>query len=179
LPMPARFLLVAIGPVQKGLVSELGIALQQVFGAPADVGPAQAKPDYAFNKDRNQYHSTAMLRRLDAVRGRDRATPVLGVVDVDLFIPDQPFVFGEADRDARAALLSVFRLKGSPDGRPVAPEKLLHRARAEAVHEMGHLLGLSHCNDFRCAMFLSHTAADADRKGAGLCGQCKAAIGRP
>ena len=178
LPLPERFLLVAIGPLPKGLLGELGGALQQVFGAPAEMGPPQAKPDYAFNKDRSQYHSTAMIRRLDTVRGRDRTTPVLGVVDVDLFVPDQPFVFGEADRDARAALLSVFRLKGTIDGRAVALEKLLHRARAEAVHEMGHLLGLSHCNDFRCAMFLSHSAADADRKGAGLCGQCKAAIGR-
>ncbi len=179
LPLPERFLLVALGAVPKGLLADLGQALEQVFGAPADIGPAQVKPDYAFNKDRNQYHSTAVLRRLDAIRGRMRANPVLGVVDVDLFIPDQPFVFGEADRDARAALVSVFRLKGSPDGRAVAPERLLHRARAEAIHEMGHLLGLSHCNDFRCAMFLSHSAADADRKGTGLCGQCRAAIGRP
>lgn len=179
LPLPERFLLVAIGPTQKAILTELGLALQQVFGAAADVGPAQAKPDYAFNKDRNQYHSTAILRRLDAVRGKDRASPVLGVVDVDLFVPDQPFVFGEADRDARAALLSLFRLKGTPDGRLVAPERLLHRARAEAVHEMGHLLGLSHCSDFRCAMFLSHSAADADRKGVSLCAQCRTAIGRP
>ena len=179
LPLPDRFLLVSLGSIPKGLLPELGQALQQVFGAPADLGPPQVKPDYAFNKDRNQYHSTAVLRRLDAIRGRQRASPVLGVVDVDLFIPDQPFVFGEADRDARAALLSVFRLKGTPDGRAVPAERLLHRARAEAVHEMGHLLGLSHCNDFRCSMFLSHSAADADRKGTGLCGQCRAAIGRP
>ena len=179
LPLPDRFLLVSIGLAQKGLLPELGQALQEVFGAPAHVGPPQARPDYAFNKDRNQYHSTAMLRRLDAVRGKERNSLVLGVVDVDLFVPDQPFVFGEADRDARAALLSVYRLKSTADGRLVAPERLLHRARAEAVHEMGHLLGLSHCNDFRCAMFLSHSAADADRKGTGLCGQCRAAIGRP
>ena len=179
LPLPERFLLVAIGPAQKGLLPEIGQALEQVFGAPAEVGPPQAKPDYAFNKDRKQYHSTAILRRLDAVRGRERTNPVLGVVDVDLFVPDQPFVFGEADRDARAALLSVYRLKGTADGRTVPSDRLVHRTRAEAVHEMGHLLGLSHCNDFRCAMFLSHSAADADRKGSGLCAQCRAAIGRP
>ena len=179
LPLPARFLLVQLGAVPKGLLPEIGAALQGAFGAPASVGAPQVKPDHAYNKDRNQYHSTAVLRRLDAVRGKQRQEPVLGIVDLDLFIPDQPFVFGEADREARTAILSVFRLKATGDGRLVPPERLLHRARVEAIHEVGHLLGLSHCADFRCAMFLSHTAADADRKGDGLCGQCRVAVGRP
>lgn len=177
-PRPERVLLVPLGPVPKGLLPEVAAALQEAFGCPSDAGPAQVTPDYAFNKDRHQYHSTAVLRRLEVVRGKAHPGPVLGVVDVDLFVPDQAFVFGEADRDARTALLSVHRLKGG-DGRPVPPERLTHRARVEAIHEVGHVLGLSLCADFRCAMFLSHTAADADRKGAGLCAQCRAAVGRP
>jgi archaemetzincin len=176
LPMPERFLVVPIGPVPKGLLAELTAALQEVFGAPSDLGTALVKPDFAFNKDRLQYHSTAVLRRLDTVRPRGREEPVLGVVDVDLFVPDMPFVFGEADREARTALVSVFRLKGA-DGRPVDPDRLRRRLQVEAIHEIGHLLGLSHCSDFRCAMFLSHTAADADRKNPALCPLCKAALG--
>ena len=178
LPMPERFLLVPVGPLPKGLLVDVAAALQETFGAPSDVASPLLKPDFAFNKDRHQYHSTAVLRRLDAARTRGVEAPVLGVVDVDLFVPDQPFVFGESDREARSALVSLYRLKGS-DGRPVSAERLAHRARVEAAHATGHLLGLSHCADFRCAMFLSHTPADSDRKGDGLCGACRSAIGRP
>ena len=151
--LPERFLLVPIGPVPKGLLPELTAALQEVFAAPSDVGTPLGKPDFAYNKDRHQYHSTAVLRRLDTAGPPRHEVPTLGVVDLDLFVPDQPFVFGEADRESSTALVSVFRLRGG-DGQPVSPERFTHRSRVEALHAMGHLLGLSHCSDFRCAMFL-------------------------
>ena len=178
LPLPERFLLVPVGPLPRGTMTGVSASLLEVFGPASDLLAPQVKPDFAFNKDRQQFHSTAVLRRLEGLRPRGRDAPVLGVVDVDLFVPDQPFVFGEADRDARSALVSVFRLKGG-DGHPIPAERLAHRVRVEAAHSVGHLLGLSHCNDFRCAMYLSHTPADADRKGEGLCSACRFAIGRP
>jgi archaemetzincin len=92
-------------------------------------------------------------------------------VDVDLFLPDAPYVIGEADRDAGAAIFSLSRLSHAE------ADKVRHRIQVETVHAAGHLLGLSHCSDFRCAMFLSRDAADADRKAAGLCGSCRAALG--
>ena len=178
LPLPGRFLLAPIGPLPRGTIASISAALQEIFGPPAEPIPPQVKPEFAFNKDRRQYHSTAVLRRLEALRPQGSDVPVLGVVDVDLFVPDQPFVFGESDRDSRSALVSVFRLKGG-EGQPVSPERLAHRARVEAAHATGHLLGLSHCGDFRCVMFLAHTPADSDRKGDGLCAACRSAVGRP
>ncbi len=175
--MPSTVVLAALGPVPRQTLVDVASALREAYGTSTVLAPAQERPAYAFNKDRNQYHSTAILRRLGPARGDHADAPVLGVTDVDLFVPDAPFVFGEADRDARAAVLSLFRLQAGPDGKPADAERLRRRAQAEGVHELGHLVGLSHCQDVHCAMFLSHKASDSDRKGAGLCTACRAALG--
>jgi archaemetzincin len=177
--MPARTVLVALGPIPRQLLQDVAGELQAVFGPPVAVGLGQQRPQYAFNKDRNQYHSTAVLRRLAPARGVEDGAPVVGLTDVDLFVPDAPFVFGEADRDARTAVVSVARLQHGPDGKPAEPERLRRRTQVEAVHELGHLLGLSHCADARCAMYLSHKPSDTDRKGPGLCATCRGALGLP
>jgi archaemetzincin len=155
--------------VPAKVVQAAGQALQGTLGVSAKLGPSLDQPRYAFNKDRNQYHATSILRRLATLRAKD--APVVGILDVDLFLPDAPYVIGDADRDAGAAVFSLARL-ASRD-----PDAVRRRAGVETVHAAGHLLGLSHCADFRCAMFFSRDAADADRKGPGLCGSCRAALG--
>ena len=177
LAMPDRIALISLGPVPRAHLTDVGVALSQVFGPPVVLAPAQERPAYAFNKDRNQYHATAVLRRLAQLRVESAAVPVLGLTDVDLFVPDAPFVFGEADRAAGSAVVSLQRLAHGPDGKPAEPDRLKHRVQVEGVHEVGHLLGLSHCMDVHCAMFLSHKPSDCDRKGLGLCGACRSALG--
>ncbi len=91
----------------------------------------------------------------------------MGVADVDLFVPDSPFVFGEADREARVAVVSAFRLKGAD------AETVRRRVQVEALHQAGHLIGLSYCEDPRCVMFLAQSPADVDRKGMTVCSLCR------
>jgi len=93
---------------------------------------------------------------------------VLGVTDVDLFVPDSPFVLGEADRESKSAVMSLFRLRQGADG-----EQLRRRLQVEAVHQAGHLLGLSYCEDARCVMFFAQTPQDCDRKQMSLCNNCR------
>ena len=169
LARPTHVLLVAFGGVAHRLVQSAGEALRDVLEIASKAGPSLDRPQYAFNKDRAQYHATSILRRLSTLGGN--GVPVVGILDVDLFLPDAPYVIGDADRDAGAAVYSLARLAHAD------PEKVRRRLQVEAVHAAGHLLGLSHCTDFRCAMFFSRDAADADRKGPGLCTSCRAALG--
>ncbi len=169
LARPSHVLLIALGGVAHRLVQGAAEALHETLEIASKLGPSLDKPQYAFNKDRGQYHATSILRRLASLRGQ--GVPVVGIVDVDLFLPDAPYVIGDADRDAGAAVFSLARLSHAD------PDKVRRRVQVETVHGAGHLLGLSHCSDFRCAMFFSRDAADADRKGPGLCASCRAALG--
>lgn len=158
--------LVSVGGLPALFLKTLQEPLTQMGITATASGTQLPAPSYAFNKDRNQYHSNAILRRLAPLR--DGVDFVLAVADVDLFVPDSPFVFGEADRESRVAVISVFRLSQNVDA-----EARKRRARIEAVHQVGHLLGLSNCDDPRCAMFLATSAGEIDRKGTGLCNLCR------
>lgn len=158
--------LVPIGEVPVALLRELEPPIAQVLGVQAYVGKsALPPPGFAFNKDRNQYHTTAIMRRLLTVR--ETGVPlVVGVADVDLFVPDSPFVYGEADRESHASVMSLWRLRGEG-------EAWKRRTFVEAVHQAGHLIGLSYCEDARCAMFLASTITDAERRQLHLCNNCR------
>lgn len=165
--MPGKELqLVAVGNVAVGFLKELEVPISQVLTVNVYLGKTMMPaPAYAFNKDRSQYHSTAIMRRLLTVR--DSGTPlIMGVTDVDLFVPDSPFVYGEADRESHVAVMSLHRLKG--DG-----EAWKRRTFIEAVHQAGHLIGLSYCEDVRCAMFLATSITDAERRQMHLCNNCR------
>jgi archaemetzincin len=158
--------LVAVGNIKLTFCKELEEGTQQVLGVEVFTGKlALADARYAFNKDRNQYHSNAIMRRLLTVK-EPGIHLVLGVADFDLFVPDTPFVFGESDRESHAGVFSTFRFKGEGD-------ILKKRAQMEAVHQAGHLIGLSYCEDVRCLMFFATGLPEFDRRNFSLCNNCK------
>ncbi|PTL85119.1 non-proteolytic archaemetzincin-like protein [Vitiosangium sp. GDMCC 1.1324] len=167
--MPQKVLqLVSVGSPPPALLRELEDPIALQLGLRAVVSKtALPTPAYAFNKDRGQYHCNAIMRRL-ATLLEPGPSMVLGITDVDLFVPDSPFVLGEADRESRSAVLSLFRLRQGVDG-----DQLRRRLQVEAVHQAGHLLGLSYCEDARCVMFFAQAPQDCDRKQMSLCNNCR------
>jgi archaemetzincin len=176
--MPGILQIAPVGGTSRALVRELAEPLRAELGLEAvALGAPLAEPQYAFNKDRQQYHATSILRRLSPQRQKEQLG-VLGVAEVDLFVPDAPFVFSEADRGARAAIVSIARMRPELSGQAPNNDLVRARARAEAIHAAGQLVGLSHCDDLRCVMFLAQSPQDVDRKGTSLCHECRAELAR-
>ncbi len=97
---------------------------------------------------------------------------VLGIVPVDLYEPDLNFVFGVASPITGTAVISTYRLHNSFYGLPEDENIFIERVLKEAVHEIGHVLGLPHCPNPKCVMHFSNSIEDTDRKSYYFCENC-------
>ena len=138
-----------------------------------EVLPAALDPAPSFHSGRQQYYSTDLLSRLQKCRGGWR---LLGVTPLDLYIPILTFVFGEAQLEGGCAVVSTFRLRQEFYGLPPDPGVLSRRLLKESIHELGHTLGLTHCEDYECVMAPSHAVEWIDLKSSHVCPECSRAI---
>jgi len=179
--VPPHLLLVAVEPLGEGaeLFAWLGPALGKRLGVPILIGEPLPLRDEWLDAERGQYRSNQIV---DALVARDAGEPpghwVLAVTAADLFAEERRFVFGEATHGGAWALVSLARLR--PEG-PTARGARLVRRRAlkEAVHELGHLAGLGHCDREECVMHPSGELEDTDRKSASYCPACRSRVRDP
>ncbi len=150
--------------------------LESIFCVPVSIGPAELDLARVFDASRRQSNSTALLAQILQSKepsGRKR----IAVVDVDLFIPVLTFVFGEAQLNGTAAVVSTHRLSNRAYGLPENRGLLLERLEKEIVHELGHTFGLYHCHQFECVMRSSTYVEEIDLKRSHPCDTCASALG--
>jgi len=148
--------------IVSGLARDLtGLGITASVASPIEV------PAGSFDPQRRQHHAEAFLA---AVRDIPDAR-ILGIAKDDLYVEGLNFVFGLAERPGKAAVISLYRLQIGVDAKTYR-----QRVVKEAVHELGHTLGLNHCPEPGCVMHFSNSLRDTDRKGARFCAVCRRAL---
>jgi archaemetzincin len=167
--------LLPMGSCDSELLSDLAGGLAKEFEVRCELQAVILEPASAYNLTRQQYSSTEILALL-ASRGAPDTWHVLAVTSRDLYIPILTFVFGEAQVGGSAAVVSLHRLRDEFYGLPPNVLQLRSRLLKEAMHELGHTLTLSHCEDYQCVMSASHGVEWIDLKGSHFCRNCQTAI---
>jgi archaemetzincin len=164
--------LVALGPIDPEIVRRLRTAVAKILALPVRVLRPLILPEKTFHIVRGQYHSTQILEYLLSAHDSG-AFRILGVTAVDLYIPILTFVFGEAQLNGTAAVISLFRPRGDADGTNPPLAVVLNRLIKLSIHELGHTFGLGHCREEGCLMGFSANLEKLDRKNLALCHYCQ------
>lgn len=167
--------LVALGEVDKDILSFLQTELEKVFENQVKIAEGLERPDYAYNPERDQYHPSEILKKMKKKQFKD-CNRVLGVTDIDLYVPSLNFVFGEADFYDKVAVISLSRLRQEYYGLSKDEKLFQRRVLKETIHELGHTYGLHHCPDPKCVMHFSNSLKDTDIKSHNFCSVCKSKL---
>lgn len=171
--MENKIYLLPVGNVKGGILNELKNRLEKTFHCSLEIHEGIKLPPEAYNPSRNQYFSSLILKKLHSFLKPGKQDKVLGIVDVDLYVPGLNFVFGEAELGGHFAAISLWRLRQSFYGFSENRSLFVERTVKEAVHELGHTFGLQHCPDPKCVMHFSNSLFDTDKKSASFCGHCR------
>lgn len=126
----------------------------------------------SFRKSREQYEADLLLKELRY--SANQADVRLFIFREDLFSGALNFVFGLAD--GGSCIVSTARLDprfyGETKDMHAAGELFRERVAKECIHEIGHAIGLSHCDNHECVMVFSDSIEGVDRKDQAFCDKC-------
>jgi len=162
--LPLRF-------TDNNLLGELSSILSDVFKLTVSFLQEPFSLKEGYDPVRDQFNSTWILSRL-LERVPNESCKILGVTSVDLYVPVLTFVFGEAQLEGKAAVVSSYRLRDELYGLPKNPKRLKERLQKEAIHELAHTFGLIHCREPECVMHSYTYAEEIDFKSKNFCNTC-------
>ena len=194
--MDGNINILVLNDIRRNVLRFLAKNLSDIFEADLKISRHMIVPTELFNVEKKQYDGRKLLRfltenmTLKEVRGIN-----LAVFDRDLFTGNLDHVFGVASPFPRVCIISLLRLhphfeedyfagglKKRKAGRfPLlvkrlsGPEKTLYydRVLKEAVHGIGHTLGLTHCSSNKCIMYPSNSLGDIDTRNTIFCKTCR------
>lgn len=163
--------------ISVSLIKRLAHFLAFRFQVPCTITPLNFDLHFAYNPQREQYLSTPILAQVKSLT-EPSFRAVLTVVKDDLYIPGVNFVFGEAEVGGQVAIISLARLKQIDPQTDLtissksSSELFFLRICKEATHELGHVLGLRHCETDQCVMHFAHNINEVDLRSDRFCVDC-------
>jgi len=151
-----------IQPVDRRALEQIAAELRS-RGVKVQLKPSILRPRDCYDAHRGQFKADVLLERVELAAER----PVIGITDADCYAGALNFVFGIADLGGGTAVVSLARLRAR-----ASPSTFAARALKEICHELGHAVGLRHCENPCCVMCFSNSLAEADAKGEELCASC-------
>ena len=164
---------VTLAKLDPADVTALTKALYRAFGVGTEHAGHRDLPAIAGPKGR--IDAPALLAAVPSVRAF-ADDKVLFLTDSPLSLAEGPLgappCFGFSEYDGRNAVVTVARLpaRGVSESSIEAWRRRLTR---ESIHFLGHLWGLHHCTDARCAMHPSWSPSLAPAPDADLCTFCR------
>ncbi|MEM2167797.1 MAG: archaemetzincin family Zn-dependent metalloprotease [Candidatus Bathyarchaeia archaeon] len=173
-----KIYIVRVGDVETSVLEPIRREVAKTFNVNCElIDEAISIPMEAYDRVRRQFLSEILLSKvLNLAMKMEKETGevciVLGVTGVDIYARGMNFIFGEAQCPGKSALISLFRLRPEFYGEGPNKDLLIDRAIKEAIHELGHALGLRHCKNPLCVMFFSLHIGMTDRKTRRFCEKC-------
>ena len=167
--------LIPFGYFEKGLLEMVAMEVEREFSLPVKTKEGHLDLSEFYDPARRQYNGTMLLEKIDSGFASD-SDKIVGLFNVDLFIPILTYIFGQAFLNGRAGIVSIFRLSNERYGLKTDEKILVDRFRKEIIHELGHMFGLTHCYDSTCVMRSGTYVEDIDQKNHTLCSKCRSQI---
>lgn len=167
---PAPISLISVGKIGTLILRVVAAHIQGILDIPVDIIGEIDVPEETFILDRRQYDAGLILKVLEDIPTNHPC--LLGITNVDLCIPVFTYVFGEAQLGGRTAIVSTYRLQRGKLGENIPESVFYERTVKVALHEIGHVFSLYHCENENCLMRFSSSIEVLDKLPVTFCDRC-------